>query len=655
MPFGNVRLAEGLTGRPALPFGLRVDKPRLDTNIRALDSRVAHQVDPRPVGQGEMVGSRERQRAIGKLTGERLGQIAEPSQIGGVEMDDEAVRGDGPLERYPPFALERSLDSPLDLKGLQARPKQPGRRAFEEAFEEPLDGGQGRHGRWRSLAEACPAAGRGQAYLYHPLPTGVPTFRGRRESLRYTRPSAERLPRSDVIRAVPGDPMPEILTESFCERCGTRYTFESARPKTRLKGVKVLSRGLKNFVLSDDTTMDEAMAAARSETDRELTVHQLDAFHKTFNFCMSCRQYTCPNCWNEVEARCLSCAPLALDVLPATLPDLATYVETIVATEPATNGANGHVHDDVPADPWGIAAQPEIIATDADVVAAEPAIVAAEPEGVAAAPEDSAGSMAPPELAGEEPAAKASSQTSGLLRRFRPGQNLDDELAAYERDHTGPAEERSEPAPTDVDMVAASDELIGHDDVAAQAEPAAIEANAVPEIETAAEPELEAAPAAIAEPEPEPVVAAQPEPEIAPAFVLEATPEPSVPASDVVEQPTWRISAPDADGPTVPPASPTDGAVPIQANASPTANEPQWPSAPEWPATRPSAGLPFLGRPAQPQGGVEALWAASNQELVATRPAPGRTNSGIQPCISCGLSLSATAKFCRRCGTLQSG
>ncbi len=70
-----------------------------------------------------------------------------------------------------------------------------------------------------------------------------------------------------------------------------------------------MSRGLKNFVLSDDTSMDEAMAAARSETEREVTAHQLDAFHKTFNFCMSCRQYTCPNCWNEAEARCLTCAP----------------------------------------------------------------------------------------------------------------------------------------------------------------------------------------------------------------------------------------------------------------------------------------------------------------------------------------------------------
>ena len=117
--------------------------------------------------------------------------------------------------------------------------------------------------------------------------------------------------RPRVIRALPGEmgSMPELLTESFCERCGTRYTFEAAHQRVRLKGVKTLSRGFKNFVMSDDTSLDEAMAAARNETDREVTGHQLDAFHQTFNFCMSCRQYTCPNCWNEAEARCLSCAP----------------------------------------------------------------------------------------------------------------------------------------------------------------------------------------------------------------------------------------------------------------------------------------------------------------------------------------------------------
>src|SRR5215207_221608 len=134
--------------------------------------------------------------------------------------------------------------------------------------------------------------------------------------------------------------MPEILTESFCERCGTRYTFESAAPRAaRLKGVKVLSRGLKNFVMSDDTSLDEAMAAARSDTDREVTSQQLDAFHKTFNFCMQCRQYTCANCWNVAEGRCLTCSPhLGSEIMPAPFP----HLDPAAAFGVASNGTNGH-------------------------------------------------------------------------------------------------------------------------------------------------------------------------------------------------------------------------------------------------------------------------------------------------------------------------
>ncbi|HET9520246.1 MAG TPA: hypothetical protein VFO73_04285, partial [Candidatus Limnocylindrales bacterium] len=119
--------------------------------------------------------------------------------------------------------------------------------------------------------------------------------------------------------------MPEILTESFCERCGTRYTFESAAPTKarRLGRFKTLSKGLKNYVMSDDTSLDEALAAARSDDERALTSQQLDAFHSTFNFCMTCRQYTCANCWNQVEGRCLTCAPhLGHEILPAPFPDL---------------------------------------------------------------------------------------------------------------------------------------------------------------------------------------------------------------------------------------------------------------------------------------------------------------------------------------------
>ena len=76
---------------------------------------------------------------------------------------------------------------------------------------------------------------------------------------------------------------------------------------------------------------------------------------------------------------------------------------------------------------------------------------------------------------------------------------------------------------------------------------------------------------------------------------------------------------------------------------------------PEWPAhAQATAGLPFLGRPAQPTGGLESLWAESNREVASAPPAPGRpAQAGVQPCVSCGLSLSATARFCRRCGTSQ--
>jgi hypothetical protein len=163
---------------------------------------------------------------------------------------------------------------------------------------------------------------------------------------------------------------------------------------------------------------------------------------------------------------------------------------------------------------------------------------------------------------------------------------------------------------------------------------------------TAEEPVTVAEPEPVTVAEPEPVVAAQPEPE----------PEALAPAADVVEQPTWRITAPDAESPTDRPSTRTHATIPLQTSGSslPPA-EPQWPAKPEWPVARASVGLPFLGRPAQPQGGVDALWAASNEELVATQPTPGRSSSGIQPCVSCGLSLSATARFCRRCGTPQGG
>lgn len=269
--------------------------------------------------------------------------------------------------------------------------------------------------------------------------------------------------------------MPEILTESFCERCGTRYTFESASPRgPRLKGLKVMSRGLKNFVLSDDTSMDEAMAAARNETDRQQTAQQLDAFHKTFNFCMSCRQYTCGNCWNEAEGRCLSCAPhLGHEILPAPFSNIGAGGAIALTDNEAIglNDRNGHdqpAEAPAPAEPmawpepepmaWptsdlmreqelagdgpssfleAIDAAARLEAVSGPVEAAPIGDVAAEAQDeapVAAQADVELPTTAPAtDAASTDQAAAAAANTTDLLSRFRPGEDIEEELAAYER------------------------------------------------------------------------------------------------------------------------------------------------------------------------------------------------------------------------------
>jgi len=98
--------------------------------------------------------------------------------------------------------------------------------------------------------------------------------------------------------------MTDTITESFCERCGTRYSFEqnAEHRRGRIGRVRVLTRGIKNYVANDGMPMSEAIAEAQHDEARMGVSRQLDAFHRTFNFCMSCRQYTCANCWNADAA-----------------------------------------------------------------------------------------------------------------------------------------------------------------------------------------------------------------------------------------------------------------------------------------------------------------------------------------------------------------
>ena len=353
--------------------------------------------------------------------------------------------------------------------------------------------------------------------------------------------------------------MTEILTESFCERCGTRYTFESSAPRQRrLGGLKVLGRGLKNFVMSDDSSLDEAIAGARSDADREATGHQLDAFHKTFSFCMSCRQYTCANSWNEVEARCLSCAPFEV-------PEAGLVLEADIDPERLLRSI-GELTVDAPA----------LDAVEATLL---------EPEAAVA--------------------------ESPVVGGMEPGQSLDDAIAAFEAG-------------------------LAVEPVAAVAEPEA-------EPESQIEPELPI--------EPEPQVELAPEVELEPE-----TPAPT--GVDVVEQPAWPTAPAEAPEPITAPR-------PRPAAPTPPAGPPQWPSGPRWP-TGISAGQvqpPPEASPPPLQAGdplaalmarktTDAMWAASNREILrpvaAVQPTPG-----IHSCGTCGISLSANARFCRRCGTAQ--
>ena len=492
--------------------------------------------------------------------------------------------------------------------------------------------------------------------------------------------------------------MAEILTESFCERCGTRYTFQAAAPsKQRLGRFRTLSKGLKNYVLSDETSLEEALADARSDVDRSASSQQLEAFHQTFNFCMSCRQYTCANCWNEVEGRCLTCAPdLTHDILPQPFPQLDGL--------PAIGGLNGHDHGagngalasaadlawpttDLPPGHEPEAEAEAEAAPDATAVAgteiapdARPAVASEEeadevsrdqPPKARPAPQ-----AEPPRLSFlhdrtprtvEEEAAVAAAQTSDLLARFRPGQSLDAAIAAFEAE-AGITDTEESPLVTaateelavaelepEVPVLAAEPEP--EPDAISSAEPEPV-ATAEPEPVATAGPEPqpvavagpEPQPVAVAEPEPEPepVAVAPPEPEPEPVAVMQPEPEPTPVAApepepvaaarpgpvapsrdDRVEAPVWRIVAPDATPDTVAPIAPP----PV-----PTPNQPV-----QWPAPSPAAFLATT-----PRTSTEAMWAASGREVLAERPA-----QGVQSCVNCGLALSATARFCRRCGNRQ--
>ena len=493
--------------------------------------------------------------------------------------------------------------------------------------------------------------------------------------------------------------MAEILTESFCERCGTRYTFESAAPVAakRLGKFKVLSKGLKNFVLDDDSSLDEALAAARSEADGESTSQQLDAFHQTFNFCMSCRQYTCSNCWNEADGRCLTCAPLvggdvleeqtpttlginkgrsgraakaaakkSVDALAWPTTDLRRFENAAAATPepvrpkplfdmPAQPVAESAV-DDRPAtaEPESVGDGPPPRPVDDDLVVPEAwpdipslaerlrMVAGALDTDVEAAPSPAAAAEpeAPPAIEPSPPAEPvaatepAAADAPTVVGRFRPGESLDEVLDAFEAGR--------------MERAAEMDAEIARKRAAALASHR--------EVEPAAEPEAAPEPVAdVAEPEAEEPIAAawdlepqEPESRPSPRSAgPDRNPRRRTPrADDRVEVPTWQITPTDAPAPRRP-----DPRQPIQPSAA-SAQAGRSQGKPEWPNEPAVDNLAFLANRGSADRDVDEVWAASSRDVVAAPGSPTAA-AGVQACVSCGLSLSATARFCRRCGTRQ--
>ena len=171
--------------------------------------------------------------------------------------------------------------------------------------------------------------------------------------------------------------MPDTLTESFCERCGTRYEFAAPSGLTPMRRTRGVIAGLKNYILSQDSLSDSMEDARRAHQDA-LAATQLDAFHSSFRFCFECRQYTCANCWNDDAGSCQSCHPL---------PAAKGLAQRFAATSGEVQPAFGMPVGLAPGSPDVLAEDPAWPATDLTEEPPVPLLMQAEPPPVFAAVE----------------------------------------------------------------------------------------------------------------------------------------------------------------------------------------------------------------------------------------------------------------------------
>ena len=341
--------------------------------------------------------------------------------------------------------------------------------------------------------------------------------------------------------------MIESVTKSFCERCGTRYDLEVPLVEKKRRGL-----GL------------NVLRGARAVSETEPAVTALDQFLTVFRFCLGCRQYTCPPCWNDKAGSCASCTPFP-DAPPARPPQVGGVeaAESERLTERARLGP----------DTWPAADIAEVMTANAQVM-----------ESAAQPPHEERPDLAeaPPIPGSESDAALAAAWNQLLLGATPVGSDqlyaepLEEWATLFDEPRLSPVQPEPEAEP----MGAVEPEPMG-----------------------AVEPERE----------PEPMVAVEPEPTARPAPT-------SLPAHTALPAP-WSITAPDGDPPT------------------PTV----WPPmAPVYRASPPSP--PAAAQAQRPIASLLARTLGGSRGIAAGVPA---TTSSVRPCGSCGLPLSAQARFCR--------
>jgi hypothetical protein len=510
----------------------------------------------------------------------------------------------------------------------------------------------------------------------------------------------------------------ETLTESFCERCGTRYEFKAPTRLNPLRKTRGLFGGLKNYLTSQDALGDAIGDAMRSE-EESLASAQLEAFHETFNFCINCRQYTCLNCWNDADGRCRTCAPIAgtddlaerlaaslasaapVPTPSSPLPDLGAAIPLNGGSAADSSSAGAWPTSDLSepvqaasTEAWPVEDQTWPATEVEPQLELEPVVAAFEPEAAVAEVEPEAEfepvvAEVEPVVAEVEPEPELEpvvAEVEPVVAEVEPEPDFEPVVAAFEPEaavaevepepESEPVVAEVEPEPEFEPVVAevepepepeaiaaeldAWGEALSSDD---SQEPRAAETDLPPLRVVSWDDDLPHVVAQVEvepEPEPEPMVAeVEPEPE---PIVAEVEPEPELPRAPriaPISETILRLPPRHTPPPAPAPA-------PVQREEQAAAQE-----SPEVAARRAQLDLLGLGDPGEgpvapvrpavlpyrSRGAAAALppatdagfWEASAREVAGSIGG----QIGVQSCGQCGLSLSANARFCRRCGARQ--